>query len=145
MNNRRAFTLVEIMVITGIVVVLLSLAIPNILRSRVISLETAAMGNLRALNNACQLYQINMKTYPDKLADLSEPAVSPPYVDPELATTRKQGYEFVYNLVTADHFTVNANPLYSGLLRGRFFYMDESGQVRAKSGGPANAEDQILF
>ncbi|MFA5320594.1 MAG: type II secretion system protein [Candidatus Omnitrophota bacterium] len=145
MNNRRAFSLVEIMVVTGIVVVLISLAVPNILRSRVIGMETAALGNLRALNNACQLYQINRKSYPDSLPELSEPRVTPPYIDPELATGSKQGYQFVYSLGSSDHFTVNANPLSSGLLRGRFFYMDESGQVHAKNGGAAGADDPVLF
>ncbi len=145
MNNRRAFSLVEIMVVTGIVVVLISLAVPNILRSRVIGMETSALGNLRALNNACQLYQINMKNYPEALSDMSEPGVTPPYIDPELAGGIKQGYYFIYSLVASDHFTVNANPTASGLLRGRFFFMDESGQVHAKSGGPAGADDPVLF
>lgn len=145
MNERRAFSLVEIMVVTGIVVVLISLAVPNILRSRVIGMETAALGNLRSLNNACQLYQINMKTYPDALSDLSEPRVSPPYIDPELSTGSKQGYNYVYSMESSGHFTVNANPAASGLLQGRFFFMDESGQVHAKSGGPAGADDPVLF
>ncbi len=145
MNRRRGFSLVEIMVVTGIIIVLISLAVPNILRSRVIGMETSALGNLRALNNSCQLYLINMKNYPESMADMSQPKVDPPYIDPELAGGAKQGYSFVYRLVTSDHFTVNANPIGYGLLQGRFFFMDESGLVRVRKGGAAGADDPVLF
>ncbi|MFA5430327.1 MAG: type II secretion system protein [Candidatus Omnitrophota bacterium] len=145
MNRRRGFTLMEIMVVTSIVIILISFAVPNILRSRVIGMETSALGNLRALNNACQLYLLNMKNYPESLADMSQPKVDPPYIDPELVSGTKQGYSFVYRLAASDHFTVNANPTGFGLLQGRFFFMDESGLVRARKGGSAGADDPVLF
>jgi hypothetical protein len=31
------------------------------------------------------------------------------------------------------------------LLQGRFFFMDESGLVRARKGGSAGADDPVLF
>lgn len=141
---KRAFTLVEIMIVVGIIIVLIMLAVPNILRSRVNANEGAALGNLRAINNACQLYHLNKETYPDSLSELIEPASNPPYIDSTLATGRKQSYEFIYNLVSTDHFTVNANPTATGLLKGRYFYMDESGVIRVNSTGPAGPNDEIV-
>ena len=139
------FTLVEIMIVLAIVIVLLTIAVPNFLRSRVIANETAALTNCRAINNACQLYNINQENYPNSLTDLTEPASNPPYIDSTLAAGRKLGYEFIYQLVDSGHFTLNANPLSSGLLKGRYFYMDESGSIRAKKDGPAGPTDEIVL
>lgn len=145
MKEERSFTLVEIMIVIAIVIVLVTIAVPGFLRSRVIANETAALTNCRAINNACQLYHLNQETYPPGLSSLIEPISNPPYIDNTLASGRKQGYEFIYNLVDADHFTLNANPTTTGLLRGRYFYMDESGIIRAKSGGPAGPDDEIVL
>lgn len=41
-------------------------------------------------------------------------------------------------------FTLHANPIHTGLLKGRYFYMDEMGIIRAKNDGPAGAEDEIV-
>lgn len=139
---RRAFTLVEIMIVVGIVIILITLAVPNILRSRVIANEGATLANLKAINNACQLYHINQEKYPDSLDVLAN--ANPPYLDSTLASGKKQSYEFIYTLVSDDHFTVNANPTYTGLLKGRYFYMDETGIIRANSTGPAGPNDEII-
>jgi prepilin-type N-terminal cleavage/methylation domain-containing protein len=141
---RRAFTLIEIMIVVGIVAILISLAVPNILRSRVIANEGAALANLRTVNSACQLYHINNETYPSNLSDLVEPNSNPPYMDPTLAAGQKQGYEFIYNLASQDHFTINANPLFSGLLKSRYFYTDESGVMRWRTDSAAGPDDEIV-
>lgn len=139
------FTLVEIMIVLAIVIALLTIAMPGLLRSRVIGNETAALTNCRAINNACQLYHINQESYPDNLSSLIEPVSNPPYIDATLATGRKQGYGFIYKLVDADHFTLNANPISSGLLKGRYFYTDETGIIRARHDGPAGPTDAIVL
>lgn len=141
---KRGFTLIEIMIVVAIVIVLVMLAVPNILRSRVVANEGAALANLRSINSACQIYHINKETYPASLSDLIEPNSSPPYIDTMLASGKKQGYEFAYELLNSDHFTVNANSLSGGLLKGRYFYTDESGVVRTKSDGPAGPEDEAI-
>ncbi len=47
---RRGFTLIEIMIVVAILMVLLGLAIPNILRSRSVANEGAAVANSKILN-----------------------------------------------------------------------------------------------
>lgn len=138
------FTLVEVMIVVAIVLVLTTLAAPNILRSRVVANEGAALANLKTISNACQLYHINKETYPVVLSDLSEPNSNPPYIESSLAKGKKESYEFFYSLVNADHFTLNVNPLSAGLLKGRYFYTDESGVVRYNSSGPAGPNDEIV-
>ncbi len=141
---RRAFTLIEIMVVVGIIIILVVIAAPSILRSRIVANEGAALANLRTLNSACQLYHINNETYSNNLQDLAEPVSSPPYIDPALASGHKQGYEFNYSLLGAERFTVNANPTTSGLLKGRYFFMDETGIIRANPSQPAGPGDEIV-
>ena len=144
-KRKSGFTLMEIMIVLAIVMALLAIAAPGLLRSRVTANETAALTNCRAINNASQLYHINQETYPSSLSDLVEPTSNPPYVDSALACGHKQSYEFVYQLVDADHYTLNANPTSTGLLKGRYFYTDESGIIRFRSDGPAGPNDEIVL
>lgn len=141
-SMRKGFTLVEIMIVVSLVVILVMLAAPGILRSRLIANEGTAIANLKAINNACQLYHMNNDQYPNSLISLSE--ATPPYLDSVLASGEKQSYGFAYAIVSNDSFTVNANPLSTGLLKGRYFYLDESGVIRAKSGSAAGADDEIV-
>lgn len=135
------FTLVEIMIVVAIVVVLITLGVPNILRSRVTAMEGAALANLRTISTACQAYHIGYEIYPDNLLTLS--TSSPPYLESVLASGRKEGYEFIYEQVTPDHFTVNANSLHTDLLRGRYFYVDEGGTITQNRNAPAGPDDEV--
>lgn len=144
-NMPRAFTLVEIMVVVSVLLILVGLSIPNILRSRVIAYEGTAIANIKTLSNACQFYHTNQGSYPNSLDDLTN--ANPAYIDSSFGSSTnntKQRYQFVYTLVNADSFTINANPISSGLLRGRYFYTDESSIIRAKSDGPAGPNDEIV-
>ena len=136
---KKGFTLVEIMIVVAIVIVLVTLAIPNILSSRRVANEGAAIANLRTINNSCQLYNIDKETFPDTLEE-----ISPDYLEPDLASGHKQGYEFDYVLIDQDHFTVNANSTSTGLLKGKYYFMDESGVIRWNTSGPAGAGDEIV-
>ncbi|MFA6350023.1 MAG: prepilin-type N-terminal cleavage/methylation domain-containing protein [Candidatus Omnitrophota bacterium] len=142
--KNRGFTLVEIMLVVSIVLILLTLAMPSIIRSRITANEAAAVANLKTIENACQLFHIAKETYPDGLMDLASPASVPPYIDSVLAQGRKQGYQFVYSLADPDHFTLNANPTATGLLRGRYFYVDEAGSIKANHDAQAGADDEAV-
>lgn len=136
------FTLVEIMVVVAIVLVILSIGIPNLLRSRTTASEGMAVAGLRAINNACQLYLNNNQLYPNGLSDLIPPNSDPPYIDTELASGRRQTYNFIYSQ-TDNGFAVNANPI-NNVGSPRYFFMDQSGIVHVKEGGPAGAGDQTF-
>ncbi|MEW5758390.1 MAG: type II secretion system protein [Candidatus Omnitrophota bacterium] len=143
MNKQRfGFTLVEMMVVVAILLVILSIGIPNLLRSRTTASEGMAVSGLRAINNACQLFLNNNQAYPGGLADLIPPNSTPPYIDTELASGRRQNYNFFYSQ-TDSGFIINANPI-NNVGNPRYFFMDQSGIVRFKEGGPASAADPIF-
>lgn len=143
-SSGAGFTLIEIMIVVGIVVVLVLLAIPNILRSRMVANEGAALANLKTLFNALQMYHVDRRHYPDSLTYLIAPDSNPPYIDSELASGLKQNYDFVYT-PNGGGFVLCANP--TGIFQifnARYFYVDETGIIRAKSGSPAGPSDEIV-
>jgi len=82
---------------------------------------------------------MNQSAYPENLPELAQ--ANPPYIDSALAQGSRQGYSFIY-AINGDGFTLNANPV--GLLRGRFFYTDESGIVRARTDSQAGPSDETI-
>lgn len=140
----RAFTLVEIMIVVAIVVVLVTLALPNLLRSRMVANEVSALVNLKTISNGLQMYHVDRRSYPDTLTDLIAPNSNPPYIDSELASGHKQNYDFVY-ATSGNGFSLRANP--TGIFQtfnARYFYVDETGIIRAKSGSEAGPNDEIV-
>ncbi len=139
---KRGFTLVEIMIVVVIITGLVLLVVPSILRSRRTANEGVAIANVKTIVNACHSYSMTNQAYPDNLADFIAPNSNPPYIDEALASGSKQGYQFVYILVDAMHFTLNANP--TGFLGGRYFFADETGVVRVNPNNQAGAGDEVV-
>jgi prepilin-type N-terminal cleavage/methylation domain-containing protein len=57
--SHRAFTLVEIMIVTLIITILLAIAIPNFVRARAASRQKSCVGNLRQIEAAKQQWAMN--------------------------------------------------------------------------------------
>jgi len=63
--NRRAFTLIELMVVMGIITILVTLSLPNFERMINRSRETACLNNLRQIGTSVRLYvNDNDNTFP---------------------------------------------------------------------------------
>lgn len=141
----KGFTLVEIMVTVSIILVLAVLVVPNILRARINSNEVTTISNLSSLGKSIQQYFMNNDyKYPQTFDALASPNSNPPYIDRDFIDSTKSGYLYTYEYQDDDNFRLLASPKTPGKTGVRYFYLDETGIIRAKEGGPASESDPAV-
>jgi prepilin-type N-terminal cleavage/methylation domain-containing protein len=135
MKNKKAFTLIEVMVVIGIIIVLAVILLPNMVRAKISSNEKAAVAACKTIANGLSLYALQQDEFPESLSSITTPLKDPPYIASNVALatskdTAYNGYYFEYTLKpTEDGFTLKAHPK-SGLTGKRHFFVDETGVIR---------------
>jgi len=113
--KRRSFTLVEIMIIVAIIALLSAMAIPNLLKARLQTNESAAQATLKTIAKEEATYRSANPTYAT-LMQLGAPGT-------------KNGYNFAVGVGT-QHFVATAVPAAANVSGGRSFCITEDGIVR---------------
>ena len=67
MKKVKAFSLIELLVVLGIIGVILTIAIPRIMKSREIANEIACKSELESIQASLELYYTKYFSYPGKL------------------------------------------------------------------------------
>ncbi|MGI8908837.1 MAG: type II secretion system protein [Candidatus Sumerlaeaceae bacterium] len=62
--NRRAFTLIELLMVVAIIVILAAIAIPNFLEAQTRAKVSRAHNDLRAIGTAIESYRVDHNQYP---------------------------------------------------------------------------------
>lgn len=57
--SRRAFTVIEVMIVVLILGILLAVAVPNFLKSRSVARQTTCLGNQISINNAKEMWAMD--------------------------------------------------------------------------------------
>ena len=135
MKKNAGFTLIELMIVVAIIAIIAAIAIPNLLRSRMQSNESATIGNLRTINGAEVAFHSANNQYAITFDALT--TALPPFLDGNWAAA-KSGYNFAL-AGTVDNFMANADPTTVGTTGNRYFYVDASGVLRFSTAGAADA------
>jgi len=91
-RENKGFTLIEVMVVMTVLAILAAMVITQILRARLATNEAAAIGSLRAINNAQESYSQKCHGYAPVLSELK---LAGNYLSPDLtggASVSKSGY-----------------------------------------------------
>jgi len=140
---RRGFTLVEIMIVVAIIALLAAIAIPNLLRARLQTNESASQAALKTIATAEVTYRSGNDAY-GTLTNLGSPSVGPAYIDKVLGCTpepcNKSGYSFSIVGSSANAFASIAVPVTGNITGVRSFCITEDGVVRVQAAGGAIAD-----
>lgn len=147
MSNKKGFTLIELMIVVAIIAIIAAIAIPNLLRARLASNESSAIGSLRTLSSAESAFQsaAAQDADVDGTGEYGSLVMlysnnTPPFIDEVLGSGVKSGYGFVVTTTgvpNSDEVTwwATAYPIQYQRSGNRTFYVDESGVVRGSDNG----------
>lgn len=93
---RNGFTLVEILVVAGIIALLAGIALPNLLRARVEANQATAQATLKTISSALETYMAANGTYPVSTTALI--SAVPAYLNKDYFSGAPQGYAYTATL-----------------------------------------------
>jgi type II secretory pathway pseudopilin PulG len=150
-SKQHGFSILELAIALGIIIIVAAIAIPNLLRARVAANEASAVESLRAINSAqigyLQVYP-DLGTYACQLAYLGPPlgnttanSTAADLIDIQLSSGTKSGYNFYMNCTPprgdgTTGYEVKTAPTGASITdttcgtdSGRCFYTNDHGMV----------------
>jgi type IV pilus assembly protein PilA len=140
MKRNAGFTLIELMIVVEIIGLLVAIALPNYLRTRLQTNEASAVGNLRVVRDAQLSYNNANLRYAANFDELITP--TPPYLSGDW-TKAKNGY--LFSMVSdGSTFSLRATPEDFGHTGYHGFFVDVSGVIRYAPMADATADSPPL-
>lgn len=112
----RGFSLLELLIVVAIILIIATIAIPSLLRSRQAANESAAVANLRNLNSAQLQYSAANRNFYGSIDDLIDSGLIPANL-----ANLSNGYQYTIEL-SADRTDYTARATAAGAVGGRYDY-----------------------
>ena len=155
-RSQSGFSLIELLIVVGIILVIAAIAIPELMSARMSANESAAVTNSRSIVTSELAYSMEYNVgFSTSLGQLGGTGAVPSaanalLIDSVLAAGTKTGYQFVYAVTATDAsgfpvaFSINANPIAHNLTGRRYFYSDQVGIIYMNYNAPAGPSDPPL-
>jgi prepilin-type N-terminal cleavage/methylation domain-containing protein len=135
--RQAGFSLIELLIVIAIILIILSVALPQMSKSRMHAQEMAAIEEMSTINKAEIQYYSQFNQYATALSQLGPPATAGAAEGPaaaglipgSLASGTAGGYNFTVTQ-TPQGYAVSAVPKSFGSTGRRTFYSDQTGIVR---------------
>jgi len=147
--KQRGFSLLELLVVMAVVITISAIAVPHLLRARITANETAAVANVRMLQDAQVNFSISHpeRGYTCSLDELgpaasgSLSAINADLIDSQLTTGKKSGYRYEIS-GCADaapnmSYTITAVPQIEGTTGTLYYCVRQDGVIRYSADGGA--------
>jgi type IV pilus assembly protein PilA len=113
MKNSKGFSLLELLIVVAIILIIATIAIPSLLRSRQAANEAAAVATLKTINTAQVVYSSTSGRYGTIAALIADKLLDDGF------TSVKAGYRYT---ITVSGFDYTAEAVPSSSNSGRFGY-----------------------
>jgi prepilin-type N-terminal cleavage/methylation domain-containing protein len=157
-RRQDGFSLIELLIVVAIILIIMAIAIPSFLNSRMAANEASAVQSVKAVTTAESAYSTLYPNigYSALLSDLGDGGTSPCIattgqaclLDDVLASGIKSGYQITYvqdaTFTPSSSYKINADPLNRGSSGRRSFYTDTPGVIRYNATAPATATDPVI-
>jgi len=154
MRRNKGFSLIEMLIVVAIILIIVAVAVPSFLRSRIAANESAAVSSIRTLNSAQVSYNSSYPTvgYAATLAALGGGSCYPPssagacLIDVNLAAGTRTGYVFTLTNVSGTpnaSYNFIASPImwnYSGM---RYFCSYADAVIRYSMSPITTCDDTV--
>lgn len=107
--KNTGFTLVEVLIVVGIIGGLASMTVPKVLRTKIAANDTIALKELQTFADALEQFSILNGHYTTNYDDLV--TATPPYARENIIEQTKNGYTFAATISTESEYTFTATPV----------------------------------
>ena len=125
---KKAFTLVELMVIVAIIIILTTIAIPNIIKAKMSANDVIAQATLKTIGKAMETYLITTSSYPTDPSQLT--SAVPPYLNDDYFTGTRNGFTYAPGVMDGSSYAITATPVIVGQTGTTVYTVTTGGELQ---------------